>query len=76
MQTRSASAGEAAVSTSAAILLSLLSYQFILGPLLGFEVTYADNIALTGYFTVLSFARIYLIRRWNEWRARSKDAKV
>jgi hypothetical protein len=73
-QTKSGSLGEALSNTGSAIVLSLLSYQF-LGPAIGWDVTYADNLIVTGYFTVLSFMRIYVIRRvtlW--WRQRRKDA--
>ncbi len=78
-QTKSGSLQEALTSTGSAIVLSLLSYQFLLGPLLDLEVTYADNLVLTGYFTVLSFARIYVIRRvtiWRRHRREKKDAQV
>lgn len=63
-QSKLASGLEAGANTTSAIGLSLVSYQFIIGPLLGFEVNIVDNLALTGYFTVLSFVRGYVWRRW------------
>lgn len=76
MQTKAASLSEAMTNTVSAILLSLISYQFILGPVLGLEVTFSDNLVLTGYFTALSFIRLYVIRRiYTTWRAK-KDANL
>lgn len=76
MQTKTASLGEALTNTVSAVLLSIVSYQFILGPLLGLDVTWSANLTLTGYFTVLSFVRTYVIRRvYTNWRAK-KDANL
>ncbi len=75
-QSKRASALEALANTSSAIVLSLISYQFIIGPLLGFEVSMMENLWFTGYFTVLSLARGYIWRRWfttqlNAWLDRT-----
>ncbi len=81
-QSKRASALEALANTSSAIVLSLISYQFIIGPLLGFAVSMVDNLYFTGYFTVLSLARGYVWRRWfttrlNAWLDRTlPDASV
>jgi hypothetical protein len=61
-QSKTGSAFEAVTTTVAAIVISLLSYQF-LGPLIGLEVTWVSNIYLTGYFTIMSFIRTYIVRR-------------
>ena len=78
-QSKAGSLGEAMSNTATAIVLSLLSYQY-LGPLIGWEVTYTDNLIVTGYFTLLSFIRLYVIRRitlwWRKRRKRRKDASL
>jgi uncharacterized protein (DUF2062 family) len=38
--------------------------QLAVFPLFGIHVSLADNLAIGAWFTVISIARSYLVRRW------------
>tara|TARA_R100000935_G_C2676575_1_gene101033 strand:+ start:136 stop:399 length:264 start_codon:yes stop_codon:yes gene_type:complete len=63
MQTKKQSFIESLVNVTIAYLISLISL-FIILPLLGVESTTGKNILITLYFTFLSIARSYVIRRY------------
>lgn len=62
-QSKLESAYEGVLNILLGILLALVSYQLIM-PLLGYNITFNDNLFITGYFTALGFARHYIIRRY------------
>ena len=43
-------------------IIALLS-QLIWFPIIGVEITFAENLLTTGFFTIVSFVRSYGIRR-------------
>lgn len=53
---------EAVTNTAVGFGISLLSISIIL-PLMGFETSIEQNIALTIYFTFISIGRSYILRR-------------
>jgi hypothetical protein len=70
-QTRLGSFLEALVNTFIGLVVSLVS-TIILMPLVGIESTMSQNVQLTVYFTFVSIARSYLLRRY--FNARLKRA--
>lgn len=38
--------------------------QILIFPLYGIHVPFSDNLAISAWFTVISLARSYLLRRW------------
>ena len=63
-QTKLVSFIEATVNMASGFVLSLFLWQCVLAPCFGYEVTFADNLALTSTFTVVSICRAYLWRRF------------
>lgn len=63
-QTRLESLLEAGVNTAIGFFVALWTWQFIVAPLMGYAVTLADNLLITGIFTVVSVARGYVLRRF------------
>ena len=66
MQTRSQSMTEALLSTFLAFYISTWVCSFVF-PLFGFHSTASDNFWITLIFTVISFVRSYLTRRFFNW---------
>jgi hypothetical protein len=62
MQSRKRSLTESIVNTAVGFLISLL-IQMIIYPAFGIPVTFAENIAITAIFTIVSILRGYFIRR-------------
>lgn len=62
-QSRLSSLGETCASIAFGFLVSLGINAVVL-PAYGHHVTLADNLGMTGIFTVASIARGYLVRRW------------
>lgn len=62
MQSRRASAVEAAMNPVIGFFFSMGIWQFV-GPLFGYEVTLADNFMITSIFFVTSMLRSYALRR-------------
>lgn len=60
---------EACTNTAVGFGISLLSI-FIILPLLGVESTPSKNVVITLYFTVISIARSYVLRRFFNKRKR------
>jgi hypothetical protein len=62
-QTRLGSFLEALINTLIGLVVSLTS-TVILMPLVGIHSTMSQNVQLTVYFTAISIARSYLLRRY------------
>lgn len=62
-QTRLGSFVEALINTLVGLVISLIS-TIILLPLVGIHSTMSQNVQLTVYFTAVSIARSYALRRW------------
>ena len=63
MQSKIESAKESAVNIAIGYAVAFLS-QLIVFPLVGVEATYSQNFKIGFYFTVISFIRSYLVRRF------------
>ena len=63
-QTRTMSAIESVTSAVIKFLWAMFMWQFVVGPLFGYEVTLYDNFLLTSCFTISSLIIGYLIRRY------------
>jgi hypothetical protein len=62
-QTRRQSLAESIAQQVVGLLLSLLAWEFIIGPIWKIQTTVGDNIAITMVFTALSMVRGYFLRR-------------
>lgn len=62
MQTKKGSIIETTVNFSAGIVLSLVSYWFLL-PMFGIHIPLSGNLALTAWFAGASIVKTYIIRR-------------
>jgi len=63
MQTKRQSLTESIVNTVIGYLVALIS-QLIVFPIVGVYVTFGQNLKIGLYFTIISLARSYLIRRY------------
>lgn len=63
-QTKLESLLEACINTAIGFFVALWTWQFIVAPIMGYIVTMADNLLITGIFTVVSVARGYVLRRF------------
>jgi hypothetical protein len=71
-QTRAQSMIEAVVNTLAGFWLSVAVVAWLF-PLVGVQLSFADNLAATSIMTVVSVVRSYVFRRvfnWLQWRVR------
>lgn len=71
MQSRTHSILESVTNTAIGYLVALAS-QVMLFPLVGIHVPLSTNAKLGLWFTVISIARGYLLRRW--WTRRTEAA--
>jgi di/tricarboxylate transporter len=62
MQTRIQSLTEACANVAIGFLVALAT-QLAVFPLFGLTVSLADNLAISGIFTIVSIARSYAVRR-------------
>lgn len=62
-QSRLASFTEASVNITIGFLVALLS-QIIIFPLYGIHVPLSVDVEITLWFTLVSLARGYIVRRW------------
>lgn len=67
-QTRLHSALESAANVAIGYGVAVAS-QVAIFPLFGIHIPLADNLVIGGYFTLISLARSYLVRRWFNRRA-------
>ena len=63
MQTRTQSLIESAANIAIGYLVALVS-QWLVFPMFGIRVSVAENIQIGLWFTVISLARSYALRRW------------
>lgn len=63
MQSRYQSFIEALLNTLIGYVVALTS-QLLIFPLFGIKVSFAENLLIGGYFTIISIVRSYAIRRW------------
>lgn len=63
MQTRFQSFIESLINILIGYLTALLS-QVLIFPLFNIDVTFQDNLLIGLYFTIISLARSYLVRRY------------
>lgn len=63
-QTKLESLLEASANTAIGFVVAFLTWQLIAAPLMGYEVTFRDNLIITSIFTVASVVRGYLCRRF------------
>ena len=63
MQTKKQSAIEAALNILIGYLVAVIS-QMVIFPLVGVQASIKQNIVIGVLFSLVSFARSYLIRRW------------
>ncbi len=64
MQTKRMSAIEALVNIGLGYSVAYLTYMFIISPLFGYDASASDSFWITNIFTLISFVRTYLIRRF------------
>jgi len=62
-QTRLQSAVESLANVAIGYAVAVAS-QMLIFPLFGIHITLADNLLIGGYFTLISIARSYTLRRW------------
>ena len=62
-QTRLISLIESTVNIGSGFILSMLVWQLIANPVMGYNITWGENVALTTVFTCVSLARHYVWRR-------------
>ncbi|WP_456293464.1 DUF7220 family protein [Tenacibaculum soleae] len=62
MQTKKQSLIEIIISTAIGFVVSLIS-TFVLFPIVGINSTSSKNVVITIFFTVISIARGYFVRR-------------
>jgi len=67
-QTRTQSAVESVVNVAIGYVVALAS-QLAIFPLFGIHIPFADNLLIGAWFTVISIARSYALRRWFNRRA-------
>lgn len=68
MQSRLGSLVESATNVVIGYVVALLS-QLAVFPMFGIYVTLAENLAIGAWFTAISIARSYVVRRWFNRRA-------
>lgn len=62
-QSRTASFIEALANITVGYSVALLS-QLLIFPIFGIHVSLSDNLLIGAWFTVISLARSYVLRRW------------
>lgn len=62
-QTKLASLIEASINTAIGFVVALAS-QIVVFPMVGIHVPISTNLEVGAWFTVISVARSYIIRRW------------
>lgn len=67
-QTRTQSAIESVVNVAIGYGVALAS-QLAIFPLFGIHIPFTDNLLIGAWFTVISIARSYALRRWFNRRA-------
>lgn len=68
MQTKTQSLVETCLNIGTGFIVSLAVLSWVIVPIWGLQVRGADNLAITGVFTITSVIRSYLWRRFFNWR--------
>ena len=68
-QTRKESATEAIVDILVGYTVNLMA-NFAIFPLFGWHITLEQNLLIGVFYTIVSFARSYGLRRFYNWRHR------
>ena len=68
MQTKLASFRESIDNILIGYIVAVIS-QVLIFPMFGIEVAFTENMAIAGYFTIISVIRSYLVRRWKNKKA-------
>jgi len=63
MQSRASSLIESLINIAIGAVVSFLS-QLLIFPLFAIDVSLAANLGITAWFTAVSVARSYIVRRW------------
>jgi hypothetical protein len=66
---------ETCINTTIGYVVALLS-QLLVFPLVGIDVPFSTNLEIGAWFTVISVARGYIIRRWFNARLKSVAHKI
>ena len=66
MQTKLQSFTEIIINTIVGYTIAVLS-QLIIFPMFGVNLAFTDNLMIANYFTVISIAKGYAIRRFYNW---------
>ena len=74
MQSKLDSLIEASINTFIGFVIAFIS-QLVFFPIVGIEVTLAQNFILTVLFTLVSISRGYLVRRYFNKKSHSKPSK-
>lgn len=72
MQTRLHSAIESAINIAIGYVVALAS-QLAVFPMFGIHIPLSDNLAIGAWFTAISLARSYAVRRWFARRTESVE---
>ena len=72
MQTKKQSLLESAVNIIIGYTIALIS-QFVIFPIVGVEATMGQNVKIGILFTIVSFIRSYLIRRYFNKKIERKE---
>ena len=67
MQTRKQSATEAVMNILIGYTINLVA-NFTIFPLFGWDISLQQNLLTGVFYTVISFARSYMLRRFYNWR--------
>ena len=65
-QTRKQSATEAVMNILVGYTINLIA-NFTIFPLFGWDISLQQNLLIGVFYTVISFARSYLLRRFYNW---------
>ena len=66
MQTRKQSAIESAMNIVVGFSISMFA-NFVIFPLFGWNISLQQNLLLVVFYTIISFARSYMLRRFYNW---------
>ena len=74
-QTRLGSLIEAGINVLIGFVINMAA-NFVILPLVGFEITLAQNLFIGVLYTLVSVARSYIVRRWFNARLRAASLRM
>ena len=74
-QTRVGSLIEAGINVLIGFAINMAA-NFVILPLVGFEITLAQNLFIGVLYTLVSVARSYIVRRWFNARLRAASLRM